>query len=140
MAIATFLGIWWGHVGVRWLERNSVNIWPPTVILFVIGAALNIYALVAPSLTIAGVSSIIGITLMWDGFEMYRQQKRVQKGHAPVNPNNPRHVAYLQAGHGATTEDLLDREPQGRPVKSPAPHSEPRRAVVRRSGEQEVQL
>jgi hypothetical protein len=115
MALATFVGIWWGHVGVRWLEAHSPNIWPPLVILAIAGAALNIYSLFAPNLTISGVASIIGITLLWDAFEMYRQQKRVLKGHAPANPNNPRHAAFLAQGKG-TTEDLIDREPQGKPV------------------------
>lgn len=121
MALATFVGIWWGHVGVRWLEARSPNIWPPTIALLLGGIGLNIYSLFAPSLAVAGVSSIIGITLIWDALEMYRQQKRVIEGHAPANPNNPRHAAYLAAGGHATVEDALDREPQGRPV-TPRPH------------------
>jgi hypothetical protein len=127
MALATFLGIWWGHVGVRWLEARSPNIWPPTIILVLGGVALNVYSVFAPNLTISGVASIIGITLLWDAFEMYRQQHRVMKGHAPANPDNPRHAAYLAAGMG-TTEDLLDREPTGQPV-SPQAASAPRPEV-----------
>lgn len=111
MAVATFLGIWWGHVGVRWLEAHSRNIRLPMVILVAGGIGLNILSLFAPNLTLAGVSSIIGITLIWDGFELYRQEKRVLKGHAPANPHNPRHAAFLAAGKG-TTEDLLDRDPR----------------------------
>ncbi|EFO80229.1 hypothetical protein OSCT_1926 [Oscillochloris trichoides DG-6] len=112
MAVATFLGIWWGHVGVRWLEAHSADIRPPALILIVIGIALQIVSLFASNLTLSGVSSIVGITLLWDAFELYRQQKRVIKGHAPANPNNPRHAAYLAAANShATTEDLLDREP-----------------------------
>jgi hypothetical protein len=131
MALATFLGIWWGHVGVRWLEAHSRSIWPPLIVLVVVGVGLNIAALLMPSilpnasadllLTLSGVASIIGITLMWDGLEMYRQQNRIKKGHAPANPANPRHAAYLAAGMG-TTEDLLNREPQGYPVNMPTPH------------------
>jgi Domain of unknown function (DUF4491) len=116
MALATFLGIWWGHVGVRWLEAHSVRVGPPATLLVVVGLGLNLYALVAPSLTVAGVCSIIGITLMWDAFELYRQQRRVQKGHAPANPHNPRHAAYLATGAPVTTTDLLDREPMGSPI------------------------
>lgn len=121
MAIATFLGIWWGHVGVRWLEAHSPNIWPPALVLLGTGIALNGYSTVAPNLTLAGVSSIIGITLMWDALELYRQQKRVQKGHAPANPQNSRHAAYLAMGGPVTTENLLDREPQEAPVARPQP-------------------
>jgi hypothetical protein len=112
MAAATFLGIWWGHVGVRWLEAHSADVRPPMIGLIGLGVALNGYSLLAPSLTVGGVCSIIGITLMWDGFELYRQQKRVIKGHAPANPANPRHAAYLAAPNSrATTSDLLKREP-----------------------------
>ncbi|NJK78839.1 MAG: DUF4491 family protein [Chloroflexaceae bacterium] len=130
MGLATFVGIWWGHVGVRWLEAHSRNIWPPIIVLAVAGILLNVFSVMVPALgiwsnpdvilTLSGVASIIGITLMWDAFEMYRQQNRVKKGHAPVNPNNPRHAAYLAAGIG-TTEDLLDREPQGFPVTHSTP-------------------
>ena len=117
MALATFLGIWWGHVGVRWLEAHSPRVGPPAALLTVVGVGLNLYGLFAPSLALAGVCSIIGITLLWDAFELYRQEKRVQKGHAPANPANPRHAAYLAAGGHATTDDLLDREPTGRPLE-----------------------
>lgn len=126
MALATFLGIWWGHVGVRWLERSVPRVGPPAFILTALGLGLNGYALVAPSLTLGGVASIIGITLLWDAYELFRQQRRVLKGHAPANPRNPRHAAYLAAGGPVTTVDLLDREPTGRPVhgaaRAAAPH------------------
>lgn len=111
MALATFLGIWWGHVGVRWLEAHSVDIRPAAIMLLATGFALNGYSLFAPNLTIGGVCSIIGITLLWDALELYRQVRRVKKGHAPANPANPRHAAYLAAGGAVTTDDLLDREP-----------------------------
>jgi hypothetical protein len=131
MAVATFLGIWWGHVGVRLLERNLTRVEPAAFALAAAGFGLNLYSLFAPNLTIAGVCSIIGITLLWDAYELFRQQKRVIKGHAPANPANPRHAAYLAAGGHATTEDLLDREPTGRPAH--AAHA-PERAARRGSG------
>jgi hypothetical protein len=129
MALATFLGIWWGHVGVRWLEAQSPRVGPPAAVLIVLGLGLNLYGLFSGSLTIAGVCSIIGITLLWDAFELYRQQKRVQKGHAPANPANPRHAAYLAAGGPVTTVDLLDREP----ADEPAPARPQVRHAARRS-------
>jgi hypothetical protein len=115
MALATFLSIWWGHVGVRWLEAHSTRIGPPTVGLLLGGVALNVASLFAPNITVAGVCSIVGITLMWDALEMVRQERRIRKRHAPANPNNPRHAALLAQGL-ATTDDMLKREPQGRPV------------------------
>jgi hypothetical protein len=112
MATATFIGIWWGHVGVRWLEAHSADVRPPALVLIIAGLGLNLSSLLTPNLTVAGVCSIIGITLLWDAFELYRQQKRVIKGHAPANPANPRHAAYLAAPQShATTVDLLKREP-----------------------------
>jgi hypothetical protein len=143
MALATFLSIWWGHVGVRWLEAHSPNIVPPTVALALGGVALNVYSLFAPNLTLSGVCSIIGITLLWDALEMVRQAHRIRKQHAPANPANPRHAALIAAGI-ATTEDLLKREPEGRPVGAPAAHTAPNRAAAPnayavRSAEKEVQ-
>lgn len=131
MALATFLGIWWGHVGVRLLERSLTRVEPAAALLAAIGLGLNSYALFAPSLTIAGVCSIIGITLVWDAYELFRQQKRVQKGHAPANPKNPRHAAYLAAGGHATTVDLLDREPMGVPAHIARSHGAPLRESER---------
>ncbi|HMQ34418.1 MAG TPA: DUF4491 family protein [Chloroflexaceae bacterium] len=128
MALATFLGIWWGHVGVRLLERKLVRVEPAAFALAAAGLGLNLYSLFAPSLTVAGVCSIIGITLLWDAYELFRQQRRVIKGHAPANPNNPRHAAYLAAGGHATTEDLLDREPTGRPARPTRGPARPARA------------
>jgi hypothetical protein len=29
------------------------------------------------------------MTVLWDGIEIYRQEKRVIKGHAPENPKRP---------------------------------------------------
>ncbi len=131
MALATFLGIWWGHVGVRWLEAHVTSIWPSVIVLALAGLVLNISSLFAPTLALSGVASIIGMTLFWDAFEMYRQQKRILKGHAPANPNNPRHAAVLAAGKG-TTQDLLDREPQGFPVGQPSAAFAGTRAVTPR--------
>lgn len=111
LATVTFVGIWWGHVGVRWVERHSTRIGPPMLILTLGGLALNGYALKASSLTIGGGCSIIGITLFWDAFEIYRQQRRVLKGHAPANPYNPRHTAYLAADKRVSLADPLKREP-----------------------------
>jgi len=116
MALATLLTIWWGHVGVRWLEAHSPRIGPPIVVLATLGLALNIGSLFSPNLTLAGVLSIVGITLLWDALELWLQGKRIEHGHAPANPNNPRHAAILVRSSTATTNDLLKREPEGRPI------------------------
>ncbi len=110
LALATFLSIWWGHVGVRWLEARWADLRPPMIVLIVAGVALNGIALWSQNVTIGGVCSVIGFSLWWDAFELVRQDKRVRHGHAPANPRNPRHARYLAEGR-ATTHDPLDREP-----------------------------
>jgi len=115
LAIATFLSIWWGHVGVRWLEAKFADIRPPMLVLIIVGFGLNIAALFAPNVTIGGICSLVGVSLWWDAFELVRQDRRVRHGHALANPHNPRHARYLAEGH-ATLHDPLDREPGDVPL------------------------
>ena len=115
MAAVAFVSIWWGHVGVRWLERVSPNIWPPIVVLGLSAMAMNIAALLSNSLWISSACSVVGFSLFWDAIEVYRQQWRIIHGHAPANPDNPRHAAYLAANMGHR-DDPLKREPTGQPV------------------------
>jgi hypothetical protein len=51
------------------------------------------------------------MTLLFDGFELSRQERRIIRGHAPANPDNPRHAKILKEYPSATTVDLLKREP-----------------------------
>ncbi|GEM_PF-454390 len=120
---AMFLAIWGGHVGVRWLEAHSVRVWPPALLLFLAGTGLNLYALFGSRDVLpGGLCSVVGFTLLWDSLEVYRQMWRVLHSHAPANPANPRHAAYLAAGKG-TLVDLLKREPQGSRYEPPAPQA-----------------
>jgi len=64
------------------------------------------------------IFGILGITLLFDALEFTRQQKRVKKGHAPANPNNPRHAKILAEHSSATTFDLLKREPIGHVIST----------------------
>lgn len=131
LALATFMSIWLGHVGVRWLEAQSVRLEPPMIGLILAGTVLNVVSFVMPNLSVAGVCSIVGITLLWDAFELVRQQKRVTKGHAPANPHNPRHAAILAAHPAATTAHVLDREPLGRPVAQRAGDGQTAKGALR---------
>ena len=114
-ALATFFGVWWGHVSVRKIERETVNIWIPTVVAVVLGMGLWIASTLTSSLPLSAASGILGVTLLWDALEIaIRQPKRIKHGHAPANPNNPRHVKILAEYPAATTIDLLDHDPIGR--------------------------
>lgn len=112
-ALATFLGIWWGHVGVRKIESISIRLWPPMLIAIFLGIVLEIIAVRTESIKLSAACGIVGVTLLWDAFEFYRQQKRVKNGHTPANPSNPRHARILTDYPDATTAELLNRNPRG---------------------------
>ncbi len=115
-ALATFLGIWWGHVGVREIERRAVQLWKPIAGAIVLGLGLELFSLWTDSRPLAAAAGVFGVTLLWDAFEFVRQEKRIRHGHAPANPANPRHARILAESPTATTLDLLNRDPVGRPV------------------------
>lgn len=117
-AAATFLGVWLGHVSVRKIEREVERIWIPSALALVLGIGLEIVSLQVSSLALSAMCGILGVTLLWDSLEFYRQQKRIQEGHALANPKNPRHARILASYPSATTIDWLDRDPRGIPYSS----------------------
>jgi hypothetical protein len=112
-AVTAFFSIWFGHVAVRKLESISRTIWIPLIIFAILGLACEWLSVKVPSRDGATFFGILGMTLLFDGFELSRQQKRIMKGHAPANPDNPRHAKILKEYASATTLDLLKREPLG---------------------------
>ena len=112
-ALTTFFSIWFGHVAVRKIEFISPTVWIPSTIFVILGLSCEWISLKASSLQIATIFGILGITLLFDAFELTRQQRRIMKGHAPANPDNPRHAKILKEYPVATTMDLLKREPMG---------------------------
>ncbi len=118
-AVIAFVSIWFGHVAVRKIEFGSSSIWLPTVIFVLLGLACEWFSLSTFNLQLSTVFGIIGITVLFDAFELTRQQKRIRKGHAPANPNNPRHAKILADPNShATTVNLLKREPSGAPAQN----------------------
>jgi hypothetical protein len=115
-ALATFLGIWWGHVAVRVIEARLTDIRPAMGLAVLFGLGMWMGALLTDWMPLSAALGIFGVTLLWDSFEFYRQEKRVKIGHAPANPDNPRHVRILAEFSSATRLDLLNRNPIGRPV------------------------
>ena len=110
-AFTAFFSIWFGHVAVRKIEFIAPTISVPSTIFAILGIVCEWLALIAPSLHAATIFGILGITLLFDGFEFTRQQKRIIKGHAPANPSNPRHAKILVEFSSATRLDLLKRDP-----------------------------
>ena len=117
-ALSTFLGIWGGHVSVREIERRAPHLWMPILGALTLGLALEAVSLTAASRPLSAAAGILGVTVLWDALEFVRQEKRVQKGHAPANPANPRHARILAEYPSATTLDLLNRAPVGRAVSA----------------------
>ncbi len=114
-AAATFLGVWLGHVSVRKIERETVHLWKPTVSALVLSAGFAAASFLTSSMPLSAIGGILSVTLFWDALEIaVRQPKRIQHGHAPANPNNPRHAKILAEYPEATTIDWLDRNPRGR--------------------------
>ena len=115
-AASTFFGVWFGHVAVRKIESISRTIWLPTTMFAIAGIALEWYSLITSNFLLSTALGILGITFLWDALEFTRQQNRIKKGHAPANPDNPRHARLLREHMTSTTLDLLKREPVGKPV------------------------
>jgi hypothetical protein len=114
-ALATFIGIWWGHVSVRKIEREVTHLWKPTAIALVLGLGMWVVSTRTSNMPLSAAAGILGVTLLWDALEIStRQPRRIKKGEAPANPNNPRHARILAEYPQATTVDLLDRDPIGR--------------------------
>lgn len=116
--LATFAGIWLGHVAVRRIEFVSRTIWLPSLAFAILGVVFEWFSLLAIDPHLSIVFGILGIIFLWDAFEFTRQQRRVIKGHTPTNPANPRH-AKIQIEHiSATPLDLVKRDPVGRLVNA----------------------
>jgi hypothetical protein len=117
-ALTAFLSIWFGHVAVRKIESISPTIWLPSTIFIAMGLVVEISSLSTANRSLSTAFGILGITLLWDAFELSRQQRRIIKGHAPANPNNPRHAKILAEYATATTQNLLKRDPLGYPIST----------------------
>ena len=117
-AIAAFMGIWMGHVAVRRIEFNARSLTFPILGMLFGGLALGTLSALTWNVHLSSALGIIGITLLWDALEFVRQERRVRKGHAPANPNNPRHAIILNEYPSATMLDPLRREPRGLPYSA----------------------
>lgn len=118
-ALTAFVSIWAGHVSVRKIEAETNQLWKPMLTAIALGIGMEVVALTVNNRSISTVFGILGITLLWDALELHRQAKRVRKGHAPANPRNPRHAAWLaDPNTHATPLNILDRDPIGRPVSA----------------------
>jgi hypothetical protein len=77
LAIVTFVTIGIGHVLVRRLQKRF-GVWPAAV-FFALGALVLIGSFLILNDLASAVLGITAITLIWDGIEMFRQQKRMMQ-------------------------------------------------------------
>ncbi len=77
LAATTFATIAFGHVLVRRLHARYGT--RPAIPLFLAGGLVLLFSMMAAGDLLSGVLGITAVTLLWDGVEMYRQEKRVQR-------------------------------------------------------------
>lgn len=77
LALTTFATIGIGHVLVRRLHaRYSTR---PALPFFVLGGLVLLSSVFISTDSISAILGITGITLAWDGIEIFRQEKRMQR-------------------------------------------------------------
>ncbi len=87
LAVVTVATIGLGHVMVR--KANYLFGTIPAIPLFFLGAGILTASVFMSSDLLSAVMGIVGVTTVWDGVEMLRQENRVRRGHAPENPRRP---------------------------------------------------
>lgn len=102
LALVTFLTIWGGHVFVRIVHYYFGT--RPAPVVFMGGLLLITATTRTSSDLLSAAGGIIGLTLIWDAFELHRQEKRVRLGHAPLNPRVHKEAAGLLAATIAEAE------------------------------------
>ncbi|HET9493040.1 MAG TPA: DUF4491 family protein [Chloroflexia bacterium] len=101
LAGVTFLTIWWGHVLVRIVHYYFGT--RPAPVIFLSGLLLLLGSTQTGSDVVSAALGIVGLTLLWDAFELHRQELRVRQGHAPLNPKVHRTAAGILAANLSAT-------------------------------------
>lgn len=76
LAFVTFATIGAGHVLVRGLQKRF-GVWPAAV-FFALGGLVLFASFLVMNDLVSAVLGITAITLIWDGVEMFRQEKRMR--------------------------------------------------------------
>ena len=77
LAMTTFATIGIGHVLVRRLHARYGT--RPAIPFFVLGGLVLLSSIFILTNLISAILGITGITLVWDGIEIFRQEKRMQR-------------------------------------------------------------
>ncbi len=87
LAVITFSTIGIGHVAVR--KVNYLYGTKPSPYVFATGLIVLYASLITDNNLLSASLGIISITLLWDAYELIRQEERIRRGHAPENPKRP---------------------------------------------------
>jgi hypothetical protein len=87
LAVVTVGTIWFGHVFVRKATYHFGT--KPAPFVAGIGIAVLSASLFVDGLLLSAALGIVGIATLWDAFEIVRQEARIRRGHAPMNPKRP---------------------------------------------------
>ena len=63
-ALATFVSIWWGHVGVRKIEALSVRLWPPMLGAILLGIIFEIVSARTSNIYLSVACGIAGLVFL----------------------------------------------------------------------------
>jgi len=80
LAAVTFITIAVGHVLVRRLHARFGT--HPAVPFFITGAVVLLASILVHNNLLSAVLGLTAITLIWDGIEIYRQEKRMLRERA----------------------------------------------------------
>lgn len=87
LAVTTVATIGFGHVAV--VKINYRYGTKPAPCFFGLGLVFLFLSLWMSSNLASAVLGIVGLTTLWDGLELHRQEERIRRGHAPTNPDRP---------------------------------------------------
>lgn len=87
LAFITFGTIAFGHVAVR--KLNYLYGTKPARYVLLAGLVFLFLSLQTHNDLASAALGIVGITTLWDSYELIRQEERIRRGHAPRNPNRP---------------------------------------------------
>ena len=107
LALVTLLTIWWGHVLVRITHYHFGT--KPAPAIFLGGLLLLLASTQTSGELLSATLGIVGLTLVWDAFELHRQERRVRLGHAPLNPKVHRVAAGMAASRLAKSVSSEDK-------------------------------
>lgn len=87
LSLVVFVTIGFGHVMVR--KVNYITGTKLAPLMYLIGAGMIVWSLFVSNDILSASIGITAMTVLFDGYELHRQEERIRNGSAPENPNRP---------------------------------------------------